>query len=234
MQPPLGRGTGVPPQPGPGERVLRVIEGGGQRDAPRGRVGSARRVEQRGDRLVHGTDGSPLSVEPVVTGGDPGRRQSEPQREQPPGPGEKEGRALPPGLGERHSGPDGGADEQMRTRSARDGPDGTDGSGDEPESGEEESEHDSTDVLSGVRPDEQPSGPGERGHPEPLHGRPPAPGPVIDPGEHGPDGGDDSEGGPPGQHGREQQRPGGQRSPQDRVPRHGLAPRSQGVGEPGR
>ena len=39
VQPPFGAGAGVPPQPGPGERVLRVVERGGQGDATCGAPG---------------------------------------------------------------------------------------------------------------------------------------------------------------------------------------------------
>lgn len=122
----------------------------------------------------------------------------------------------------------------MRTRSGRHGPDRGHTAGEQPERGEQQGEDDGTGVLPGVRPGEQPHGSRERGHPEPLHGDAPASGPVVDPGEHGAERGEDPDGGPPQQHGREQQRSSGQRPSQHRVPGHRSPLRTQSMSEPGR
>lgn len=234
VQPPLGRRTGVPPQPRTGERVLRVIERGGQRGAPPRRLRPTTGVEQRGDRVVHGGYGVPLAVEPVVTGDGPGRGQRQPQQDQPGGPGEKGEGALPPRFGQGHPGADGGGDKQLRTGTGSDGPDGAEPAGNQPDPGEEKRQHDSPDMRPGVRPDQQPGGSGERGAPESLDGGPSAPGPVVDPGEHRPERGQHPEGRTPDEHGDHQQRPGGQRPSRDRTPGNRPALGTERVGEPGR
>lgn len=193
VQPPLGRGTGVPPQPGPVERVLRVVEGRGQRDAPPGRVGSAHGEQQPGDGVVHTADRVPLPVETVVAGVHRGRRQRQPQREQPAGPAEEEQRADPARFGQRHPGPDRGGDQKLGTGPGGHGSDGTDGSGEQSEPGENEGERHGAGVLSGVRTDEQTGGPGEGRYPEPFDGDPSTARPVVDPRQHGAEGGDHSE-----------------------------------------
>ncbi len=234
MQPPLGRRTGVPPQPRPGERVLRVIERGGERGAPPRRLRPTGGVEQRGDRVVDGGYGVPLAVEAVVTGDGAGRGQREPQQDEPRGSGEEGEGPLPSRFGQRHPGADGGGDEELRTGTGGDGPDGTEPAGDQPDAGEEEGEHDGPHMLAGIRPDQQPPGSRERGPTEPLDRGPSAAGPVVDSGEHRPERGQHPERRPPGQHGGEKQRPGGQRPPRDRAPRNRAALGTQRVGEPGR
>ena len=197
VQPPLGGRAGVPPQPGPGERVLGVVEGGGERDAAGDGVLGPRGVEQVGDGVVHRGDGVPFAVEPEVPGDGAGRGQrraaaraaSRPRRgrrgpaatrppataSRPRSPRRRAAAYRPPdATGPTALIPPASSPTTVRTTVSGDGPD----------------------VLPGVRPDDQPDRPRERGHPEPLHGDPPAPGPVVDPGEHGGDGGDDTEGGP--------------------------------------
>jgi hypothetical protein len=239
VQPPLGGRAGAPPQEGPGEGVLCLVEGGAEGDASFSRARSADCVEERGDGFVDGGDGGALAIESVRPGSTAhtavGRRQHEPQREQPPRPREEVQGPLPPWLGQRHPGPDGGGDEQLRTGGRRDGPDGAEGPGDEPEDAESQGQQIGPPArATDVRPEDQTAGAGERGRPEPPHGDASAPRPVIDPGEHGAEGGDHPHGDPPGDHAHAQQRPRGQRTPQHGVPRHGPTLRTQGMAEPRR
>lgn len=234
VQPPLGGGGGVTPQPGPGEGVLRMVEGGGERDATGGGVVGPGGIEEVGDGVVHGGYGVPLAVEPEVAGDGAGGRKGEAQREQPPCPGEEGNRPQPPGLRDRHPGAHGGGDEHLRTRGGGDGPDGTDTAGEQPDAGEEKGERDRSDMVPGVGPDEEPAGPGERGQPEPPDGHPTAAGPVVDPGEHGGDGGYDAEGGAVEKDGGEEEGAGGEGSAYDRAPGNRAALGTERVGEPGR
>lgn len=171
-QPPLGRGTGVPAQPWPGESVLRMIEGGGEGDATGGRRGGPDGIEKSGDGVVHSGDGLPLPVEPIVPDDRTGRGKEQPQREQPSRSGDEGKGPQPPRLGQRHPGPDGGRDQQLRTGGGGDGADGTDASGDEPEAGEDQGQHEDARAVTGVRPDEHPARPRDRWHPEPPDRRP--------------------------------------------------------------
>jgi hypothetical protein len=199
-------------------------------------------AEQLHDGVVHLGDGVPLPVEPEV---EPelqprvprdgsGRGQHEPQGEQPRGPTDIGERALPAALGQGHPGPDRGGDQQLRPGTGGHGPDGTDTPGEQPEQGQDEGEHHGVRVFPGERPHEQPGGPGQRRYPDPLDRGPPAPWPVVDPGEHGPERGDDPDGGLVEEHGRQQQRPTRQGPSHHRVPRHGPPLRTQSMSEPGR
>lgn len=162
VQPPLGGGTGVPPQPGSGERVLRVVEGGGERDAAGGGLVAPGGVEELGDGLVHRRYGRTLPVEPEVPGDRAGRRQREPQPEQPAGPAEVDDRTQSAVLRQRHPGPDRGGDEQLRTGSGRDGPDGTDATGDQSDEGEQHREGHGPHVLPAYVPTIIPTAPRAR------------------------------------------------------------------------
>lgn len=211
-----------------------MVERGGECDAPGGGVRGADGVEKLRDGVVDRRHGLPLAVEPEVPGERTGRRQREPQPEQPAGPHEIGERALPSLLRQRHPGADGGRDEQLRTRSGGDGPDGAHTAREEPDAGEEQSERHGPEMITGVGPDEHPDRSGQGRHAEPLDGGPPAAGAVVDAGEHGGDGGDDTERGAVREHGGEEERPGGQRASGDRTPGHGAALGAEGVVEPGR
>lgn len=238
MQPAFGGGGGAAPQPGSGERVLRVVECGGERGPPGHGVFRADRVEERGDGLVDVGDGRPFpveaEVETEVAGDGGGRGQDQPQQEQPSGTGEEGEDAPPPGVGQRHPCTHGRCDQQLGPRPGRHGPDGADTPGDQSEPGQHQGQRHRPEMPAGVRPDEQPERPRERGYADPPHGGTAAARPVVDACQHGGDRGDDPEGGPPGDQGGAQQRPAGQRAPDHRVPGHRAALGVQGVAEPGR
>lgn len=211
-----------------------MVEGCGERDTAGGGVSGADGVEEVRDGVVHVGDGVTFPVEPEVSDEGAGGRQGQPEPEQPGRAGEIEERPLPPALRQRHPGPDGGGDEELRTGSGGDGSDGADAAGEEPEAGEEKGERHGTEVLPGVRPDEQPGRPCQGGHPDPGDGDTAAAGAVVDAGEHGGDGGHHAEGGAVGEDRGEEEGPGGQGSAEDRAPGDGSALGAQGVGEPGR
>lgn len=165
VQPSFGGRGGVPPQAGSREGVLRVVEGGGERDAAGDGVPGADGVEEVRDGVVHTGDGVPLSVEPEVPDERAGGGQGQSEPEQPGGTGEIAERPLPPALRQRHPGSDGGGDEELRTGGGGDGPDGTDAAGEESEAGEKDGERDGAEAVTCVRTDQQPGGPGQRRHP---------------------------------------------------------------------
>ncbi len=234
VQPPLGGRGGVPAQPGPGEGVLGMVEGGGEGGTAGGGPVAPHGVEQLGDGVVHPGHRVPLPVEPEVPDEGPGRGQHEPEQHQPQGTAEIGERPLPPALGQRHPGPDGGGDQQLGPGGGRDGPDGADASGEEPEPGKQNGERDGPEPIPRDRPDEQPDRPHHSGHPEPPHGAPAATGPVVDPGEHGGDGRHDPERGTTDNDRDQQQRPSGQRPTRDRTPWNGPPLRTQSMRDPGR
>ncbi len=158
VQPALGGGRGEPAQPGPGEGVLGVVEGGGECGPPGGGLLTAHGIEQGGDGVVHRGDRRPLPVEAEVPGERTGCGQGEPQHEQPAGPGE------------RHPGTEGGADEQLRARGGGDGSDRADTAGEQPEPGERQGQRYGRQPLPGTRAHEQAERAGQRGHPEPPPG----------------------------------------------------------------
>ncbi|MCF0090303.1 hypothetical protein B0E37_05410 [Streptomyces sp. MH192] len=238
MQPPLGRGTGVPAQPGSGQGVLGLVECGGQgRPAGRG-PGGAGGVEESGDGLVHAGDRRPLPVEavaePCAARGGARRGQQKAQTQQPARAGEVEERALPARLRQHHPGAEGGGHQELGAHGGGDRPDGADRTPEQSQKGEQQGQGHRTGVPSGVTAGQQPGRTGQRGQTEPADRGASAAGAVVDAGEHGAERGDDSQGGASGEHAREQQWTRGQRPAHHRAPGDGPALGAQCVGDPER